>query len=150
MKDYILIQEADFQKARNRIKQAQKEGKTIVFSGDDEMNRKVLEKEKINILLIKLGKRKDRLKQRNSGLNHVLAKLAQKKGVSIGMDFDEFINADKKEKTKILARLIQNIKLCNKNRLKMIFVSEKYEKDRHDLRALGLVLGMPTWMAKDL
>mgnify|MGYP001617278900 CR=1 FL=1 len=150
MKDYILIQEADFQKARNRIKQAQKEGKAVVFSGDDEMNRKVLEKENVNILLIKLGKRKDRLKQRNSGLNHVLAKLAQKKGVSIGMDFDEFINADKKEKTKILARLIQNIKLCNKNRLKMIFVSEKYEKDRHDLRALGLVLGMPTWMTKDL
>ncbi len=150
MKDYILIQEADFQKARNRIKQAQKEGKAVVFSGDDEMNRKVLEKENVNILLIKLGKRKDRLKQRNSGLNHILAKLAQKKGVAIGMDLDEFMNADKKEKAKILARLIQNIKLCNKNRLKMIFVSEKYEKDRHDLRALGLVLGMPTWMTKDL
>ena len=148
MNNYIIISEEDFQKARNRIKEAKKQGKTVVFLGNDEMNRKILEKESIGILLLRLGKRKDKLKQRNSGFNQVLAKLAQKKDVVIGIDLDEIIGSDKKERAKIIARLMQNIKLCNKNKLKMKFISHNYTKDSHDLKSLGLVLGMPTWVTK--
>ena len=150
MENYIIISETDFQKARNRIKEAHKEGKTVAFTGSDEMNRKILEKEKIDVLLIKLGKRKDRIKQRDSGFNHVLAKLAQKKGVALGINLDEIIGSDKKEKTKIIARLKQNIEICKKNKLKMTFLSEKHQKDKYDLVALELVLGMPTSMTKEL
>ena len=115
------------------------------------MNRKVLEKEKIDTLLIKIAGRKDKLKQRNSGFNHVLAKLAGKKEVTIGIDLDEILHVqDKKEKSKILARLRQNIGICGKNKLKMAFISEKHEKDKYDLRALGSVLGMPTSMTSQL
>jgi ribonuclease P/MRP protein subunit RPP1 len=150
MENTIIISQEDFQKARNEMKKARENGKKIIFSGSDEIARKVLEKEKIDVLLIKLGERKDRIKQRNSGFNQVLAKLAQKKDVAIGISLDEIINADKKEKTKILARLVQNIKLCRKNKLKMIFITNKHQKDIYDLRALGLVLGMPTWMTSML
>lgn len=148
MKDYIIISEEDFQKARNEIRK--NSGKKIIFSGSDEMNRKVLEKEKINVLLIKLGQRKDRIKQRNSGFNQVLAKLAQKKEVAIGISLDEIINSDTEEKTKILARLRQNVDICKKNKLNMTFLSERHQKDKYDLKALGLVLGMPTWMTSML
>ncbi|MEX2017593.1 MAG: RNase P subunit p30 family protein [Candidatus Pacearchaeota archaeon] len=144
--NYTIISETDFQKARNEIKKARETGKKIVFSGDDELNRKVLEKEKIDILLVKLVKRKDRLKQRDSGFNQVLAKLAQKGKVAIGINLDEIIKADKKEKAKIIARLVQNVKLCNKNKLKMKFISSDNSKDIYDLVSLGSVLGMPTWM----
>jgi len=150
MENSIIITESDFQEARNAIKKAREEGKKIIFSGSDEMNRKVLEKEKIDILLIKLSDKKDRIKQRNSGFNHVLAKLAQKKDVIIGINLDEIMDADKKEKVKIFARLMQNVKLCRKNKLKMIFISNKHQKDIYDLKALGLVLGMPTWMTSKL
>jgi len=150
MNNYSIISESDFQKARNKIRKSRKDGKNIIFSGNDEMNRKILEKEKINILLIKLSGRKDRIKQRNSGFNQVLAKLSQKNNVAVGIDLDEIINSSKQEKTKIIARLIQNIKLCKKNKLKMIFLSEKYSKDIYDLKALGLVLGMPTSMTSEL
>ena len=146
--DYIVISEEDFQKARNEIRK--NSGKKIIFSGSDEMNRKVLEKEKIDVLLIKLGGRKDRIKQRDSGFNQVLAKLAQKKEVAIGIFLDEIINSDRKEKTKILARLRQNVGICKKNKLKMTFISERHQKDKYDLKALGLVLGMPTWMTSTL
>lgn len=146
-----LIQEKSFEKARKEIKK--NKGKLILFSSNnDELNRKILEKENINVLLLSQATRKDRLKQRNSGLNQVLAKLAKEKNVTIGINFDEIINSDKKTKEEILARIKQNIRICNKNKLKMRFVSleDKNQRDLYDLKALGSVLGMPTWMTKSL
>jgi RNase P/RNase MRP subunit p30 len=150
MKDYIIISEPDFQKARNLIRKNRQDGRKIIFSGTDEMNRKVLEKEKIDVLLVKLKGRKDKIKQRDSGFNQVLAKLAKKKDVAIGIDLDEIINPEKKEMAKIIARLMQNVNLCKKEKLKMIFIGNKYQKNAYDLKALGLILGMPTWMTKEL
>ncbi|HEB47063.1 MAG TPA: hypothetical protein ENI22_01180 [Candidatus Pacearchaeota archaeon] len=148
MEKFVLIQEDNFQKIREKIRENR--GKKVIFSSDnDELNKKVLEKENINVLLLTLSRRKDRLKQRDSGFNQVLARLAKKKNVVIGINFNEFINSKAEEKSKILARVRQNIKLCNKNKLKMKFIS-KEKKDSYDLKSLGLVLGMPTWMTRDL
>ena len=146
----LLIYESNFDKARKKIREGKKSGKRIIFSGnDDELNRKILEKEDIDILLPSLRGRKDRMKQRDSGFNHVLAKIAKKKNIIIGIDFREILQAGFKEKSDLLGRVRQNIKLANKNKLKMTFILEK-EKDIHDMKALGLVLGMPTSMTKNL
>tara|TARA_Y100000296_G_scaffold86946_1_gene128822 strand:+ start:4560 stop:5006 length:447 start_codon:yes stop_codon:yes gene_type:complete len=148
MENSILIQEKTFEKARKEIRK--NNNKIIIFSSnDDDLNRKVLEKEKVNILLLNQLERKDFMKQRNSGLNQVLAKIAKKKNVIIGIDFDEIISSDSKKKSEILARIRQNIKLCNKNKLKMKFVFTN-KRNIHDLKSLGLVLGMPTSMTKFL
>jgi RNase P/RNase MRP subunit p30 len=171
--EYILITETDFNKIRLSIKKNQ-DKKIIFSSNDDELDRKVLEKEKINVLLLNQAGRKDFQKQRNSGFNQVLAKAAKKKDVAIGINLDEIINSNgkvriesehsssdkscgyslhsQKEKARILARVQQNIKLCNKNKVNMKFIAqeEKNERNIHDLKALGLVLGMPTWMTKEL
>lgn len=145
----MIIQETDFDRARKKIKE--NEGKEIIFSSnDDELNRKILEKENINILLLNQSERKDKLKQRNSGLNHVLAKIAKKKNITIGINLDEIISSKSIQKSKILARIIQNIKICNKDELKMQFIFEKNSRNLHDLKSLGLVLGMPTFMTKSL
>lgn len=141
-----MITAKDFNEARKKIREEKNE---IVFtSDDDDLNRKVLEKEKINILLINQKNRKDFQKQRNSGLNHVLGKIAKKNNVKIGINLDEIINSEPKQKAKILSRIKQNIKICNKNKLKMKFIAQEKSNERNiqDLRALGLVLGMPTWM----
>lgn len=149
MKNTILIQETDFNKIRKKIKDNQ--GKRIIFSSNNDLlNRKVLEKEKINILLINQKERKDKLKQRDSGFNQVLAKLAKKNNVEIGINLDEIIESKGKNKRETLARIKQNIKLCNKTKLKMKFISQKHQRDIYDLKALGLILGMPTWMTKEL
>lgn len=146
--EQILIQENNFDKARKLIKQNL--GKGIIFSSDDdELNRKVLEKEKIDILLLNQLGRKDFQKQRNSGLNHIMAKLAKKNNVIIGINLDEIISSEDKQKALILARVSQNVKICNKNKLKMKFLG-KQKKNIFDLKALGLILGMPTNMIKDL
>ena len=145
----VIISENNFEKARKAIRAAK--GKEIIFfSSDDELNRKILEKEKIDILLLNLAGRKDRMKQRDSGLNQILAKLAKKNSVSIGINLDEIITAKTpKEKAKILARIRQNVALCAKNKVKMKFVG-KSKKDAYDLKTLGLSLGMPTWMTKSV
>jgi RNase P/RNase MRP subunit p30 len=138
-----IIQENTFEKSRKAIRKAKP---PIIFtSNNDELNRKVLEKEKIDILLINLKARKDWQKQRNSGLDNPMAKAAKKANVAIAINLDELTKASGKEKPEILARIQQNIKLCNKNKLKMTFIPSK---DSYDLKALGLVLGMPTWMFK--
>ena len=150
MKNSILIQEKTFEKARNEIRK-NLDKKVIFSSNDDNLNRKILEKEKVDIFVPLLADRKDFQKQRNSGFNHVLAKIAKKNNIIIGINLDEIINSNLKEKAKVLARVRQNIKLCNKNKLKMRFVfSDKNKRDIHDLKALGLILGMPTWMTKSL
>lgn len=151
MKKSILIQENSFDKARNEIRKNKE--KIIIFSSDqDELNRKILEKEQIDVLLINQKSRRDYQKQRNSGFNQVFAKLAKKNNVTIGINLDEIIESKNDKKREILARVGQNIKLCNKNRVKMKFIAQKKknERDIYDLKALGLVLGMPTWMTSNL
>ena len=149
MEGKILIQEDDFDKARKLIHE--NSGKRIIFSSEDEeTSRKVLEKEDIETLLLNQSGRKDYQKQRNSGFNHVIAKLAKKKGIVIGINLDELIKSSEKEKAAIIARVRQNIRICNKNKLKMKFIYKNQKRNLHDLIALGLVLGMPTDMASNL
>lgn len=144
----IIEGKGEYTQLRKNILSAKKP--VVFFSEDDELNRKVLEKENIDILLLKMKVRKDFMKQRNSGFNQVLAKVAKKKNVVIGIDLDEIVDADEKEKSMILARIKQNVRLCNKNKLKMKFISQKNKKNIYDLKSLGLVLGMPTWMTSNL
>jgi RNase P/RNase MRP subunit p30 len=149
--EQILIHEDNFDKARKLIKE-NKDRKIIFSSDDDELNRKILDKENINVLLLNQANRKDFQKQKNSGLNQVLAKMAKKKNIAIGVNLDEIIKSEGKEKAKILARISQNIKICNKNSLKMeiIALDKKNDRNVYDLKALNLVLGMPTNMIKEL
>lgn len=136
-----------FESARKKIRELG--GKVIFSSDDDELNRKILEKEKIAVLLINQKNKKDFQKQRNSGFNHVLAKLAKKNNVTIGINLDELIDTSFGQRVQILARIRQNIKICNKNKLNMSFISQKHGRNIYDLKSLGLALGMPTWMIKE-
>jgi RNase P/RNase MRP subunit p30 len=145
-----LLTETNFSKLRDKIKKEKSENKLIIYSSeDDELNRKVIEKLQINVLLINQKNRRDFQKQRNSGFNQVMAKIAKKQNLIIGINFDEIVEeANLKEKAEILARIKQNIFLCNKDKVKMSFVIQKEKNLRniYDLKSLGLVLGMPTWM----
>ena len=151
----ILLTQKDFNKLKNEVKKARESNnKTIIFSSeDDELNRKVIEKLEIDILLLNLSNRKDFQKQRDSGFNQVLAKAMKKADIQLGINLDEIVEeTNPKKKAEILARIKQNILLCNKNKVKMKFIAknEKNNRNIYDLKALGIVLGMPTWMTKEL
>lgn len=135
----IILSEANFSRLREIVKK--NSDKEIVFtSNDDDLNRKVIEKLPIQILLIPLEERKDYMKQRNSGFNEVMARVMKEKGIKLGLNLDEII--DSKNKERILARLKQNIFLCNKFKIKVIFLEGKYKRNFHELKSLLLVLGL--------
>jgi RNase P/RNase MRP subunit p30 len=145
-----IFREIDFNKLREKVKNNSNK-EIIVYSSDEEMSRKILEKLDISVLVVSVKDRKDFSKQRDSGLNHVLCEIARKRGVVIGIDFDEIVKSFGKVRADILGRVMQNIRLCNKKKVFMRFVSVSgIKRDKYDLKSLGLVLGMPTWRTKGL
>jgi RNase P/RNase MRP subunit p30 len=129
----MIISITNIQEIKNqtqRAKKANPEEIIVIKAGDEEFNRKVLEIKEVNILLgPELHDRKDKLKQRDSGLNEFLCKLAAKNNIKIGINFQEIISLPKIQKAKILARIIQNIKLCKRTKTDIIIWPEnKYKK----------------------
>lgn len=147
MEKIYLIDVENYEKARNLILNYFKKGKVVVKAKNDEFNRKVLENEKVDVLFsVEGGKRKDKLKQKDSGLNQVLCKIANKNKVAIGIDFNNFLEKDDFKFSIFLGRLQQNIKLCNKYKIKMILVNAS--KENRLIYSLLISLGMSTSMAK--
>lgn len=142
----MIINTQNLEEAKKQIKNAK--SPIIVKAQNNEFNRKILEYGKFNILLsLETSKEnKDTLKSLDSGLNHVLAKIASKNNISIGIDLNEIRNLDKKEKALRLARIKQNIEICKKVRTKIIFLNSK---DKKDSLSLMLSLGASTQQAQN-
>lgn len=129
----MILQTSNLNEIRNQIQKAKRlniDETIIVKAGDEEFNRKVLEIKGVNILLSpELHDRKDKLKQRDSGLNEFLCKLAAKNNIKIAIDIEKIQKLDKKTKAKTLARIIQNIQLCKRTKTTVILWPEnKYKK----------------------
>ena len=125
----MLIDSANMEDVKKRIRNA-KEKPVIIKARDDEFNRLVLEYGKFDVLLcVESGRRKDKLKQLDSGLNEVLASIAAKNNVAIGFDLVELAGLEKMEKAVRLARIKQNITLCRKAgaRLALVNCADKIE-----------------------
>ena len=92
---------------------------------------------------IELIHKKEHYHYRRGGLDHVLAKIAHDKGKIIGFSFSDVLNA--KDASKILGRLMQNIKLCRKFKVTTLFstfaTSNNDIRSVHDLNALFDILG---------
>jgi ribonuclease P/MRP protein subunit RPP1 len=139
----MIINTSNINEARKEIVTAKKKNEIIIVKAqDEEFNRKILEINDVNILLSpEIHLRKDKLKQRDSGLNEVLCKLASKNNIAIGIDLSELTNKSKKEKAVILSRLKQNISLCKKAKAKIKILNIK-EYNKREIASLLLVLGM--------
>jgi len=145
-----IIKEMSYSKIKDSIKGAlEKNLVPIVISADDELTRKLFEKEENITVAITLKNRKDKLYYRDSGFDEVMANFAGKNNNSLGIIFDELLEAEKLEKAKILARIKQNMKIAKKRKVKIRFIFVKSNKKNSlDLYFLGLILGMDTKTAK--
>jgi len=118
---------------------------------DADFNRRALENKTTKALILnhKITKY-DKLYQRDSGLNHVLCKIAKKNNIEFQLDINELTNSrlEKKEKAKILSRWIQNLRLFKKfkNKVKVIGINKDNKKE---VQSLLIVLGLPTKQVKD-
>ena len=129
-------------------------GKIALVGGDDAFNRRAIETLKINYLVSpERGFKKDSLKQRDSGINHVAAKLAKEKNVSIVVDFSEVARLKGKGKALRLEKIIQNIKICRKAGCKIkianFATNGKEVVDEKARMSFGISLGMSSCQSAD-
>lgn len=118
----------ELRKQIQKIKKQKPEEKIIVKAQDEEFNRKALENANIDILLSpEIHNRKDYLKQRDSGLNEHLMKLAKKNNIKIAINIPEIASLPTLQKARILSRISQNIRLAKKIKAKIrLYPEEKY------------------------
>jgi len=135
-----IINTPNINEARKQIQKLKKEGKKIIVQAqDNKFNRKILENKDVDILLSpEFHNRKNYVKQRDSGLNEILCKLAKQNNIKICIDLDKIKNLDKKQKAIVLARIIQNIKLCKRTKTKITFAPDLKKQDALSLmQSLG-------------
>jgi ribonuclease P/MRP protein subunit RPP1 len=126
-----MITITDLNQARKEIQKLKKENKeVIVRAQDDNFNRKTLENSDVDMIIgLEMHGKKDYMKQRNSGLNEVLCKLAKKNNIKIGIDINKISKLNKIEKAKVLARVQQNIRLCKKTKTKIVLLGNLSKQD---------------------
>jgi len=129
-----------------KLKQEKPKTEVIVKAQSQEFNRKILENKDVDILLSpEIHSRKDKLKEKDSGLNEILCRIAKKNNIKIGIDIKEIKKKKGKERALLLARIMQNIMLCKKAGIEFILLG-KY--DKKDAFSFLLTLGASTSQAK--
>lgn len=132
-----------------------KEKRVIAFvGGDDLVNRRAVESLKIDYLVSPERDAKfDNLKQRDSGLNHVVAKMAGEKGVGIVVDMGEVSLLEGKKKARRIAKILQNVKVCRRAGCEVLIAS--FGKDKKNVfdelgrKSFGVSLGMSSSEVRD-
>jgi RNase P/RNase MRP subunit p30 len=127
----ILIKNQSVDMMRRIIDKSQNFFKEIIVLGmNDEINRACLEHKKTTALASpEYNRKKDYNNYRNSGLNQVLCKIAKQNNKTIIENFSD-LNTAKKSKALILGRMLQNVRLCKKYKVKFILtnVTNKVEE----------------------
>jgi RNase P/RNase MRP subunit p30 len=141
--------------ARRIIDSLKGSGKIIALSGgDDSFNRRAIETLKIDYLVSPEGNfKRNTLKQRDSGINHVVAKEAKLKKISFIIDISEIRNLGKIEKSLRLESLIQNIKICKRadSSIKMANLSKNKNILMGEMsrKSFGMSLGMSSEQSRE-
>ncbi|MBT4166095.1 hypothetical protein HOE04_03595 [archaeon] len=111
-----MITSKNLNEVRKEIVKLKADGEDVVVRAQgDDFNRKIFENKDVDVVFgLEMHSRRDYMKQRDSGLNEVLCKLAKKNGIKIEIDLKEIVGLGVVEKAKALARVRQNIRLCRR------------------------------------
>ena len=145
---------ADENECRKIVESLKNSGKKIAIKARDEVfNRRVLETLNFDYLVsLEINKGKDTLKQRSSGLNHVVAKIAAKKNIAIVVSSQDLFNFTGKELSVYISKIIQNIKICRKVdcKIKIASFSDKKSCSCLGKKKLGVSWGMSSQQTKEV
>lgn len=133
----------------NKINKLNK--KVFVAIKSSNKDREVIDKSKVDMIFsFEDAVRRDFIHQRASSLNHILCRLAKEKNVIIGFSLSSILNAG--NKSVVLGRMVQNIKLCRKFKVKTVIASFAQKpldmRSNHDMISLFKSLGSenPTFL----
>lgn len=138
---------------QKNIKNVYKKSDMIAIKSS-EKDRIFVESGKINLIygFEEVAKR-DYLHQRASGLNHVMCDLLKKSNISVGFSYGSLLSSKNEQAHLHMGRMIQNIRLCQKFKLKTViasFSSDPYSiRSPHDIMSLFSVLGMDSGISKE-
>ncbi len=131
----------------------QRKSTNFIVEGNDKL-RYYLESTPVKIVYsLENRMQKDFIHQKASGLNHILCKIAQEKGKTIGFSFSQILNSNGIEQARIIGRIKQNIILCRKYKTKMFigsFACHPFEmRAVNDLQDFFKVIGMTGMEVKE-
>lgn len=107
----------------------------IVNGGSLDVNRSAVENKNVDILLNPhLVSGRDGFSFRNSGLNQILCKLAAENDVAVGVSLNSLNGGVS------IGRVVQNICLCRKYKVRMLFFS--FASDRTEMRGVVDILSL--------
>ncbi len=126
----------------------------FVIAQSSETDRALIEQRKANMIFgFEEHGKKDKMHQRSSGLNQVLAQLMHDKGIAYGINFNTILKSSPSARSQLDGRIMQNIKLMRKYKLKTVLASlaaSPFEmRSPHDLASFAVSLGMHPKEAKD-
>ncbi len=117
----------------------------LVHGGDLEVNRAAVETPEVDILLHPENKEQGQESRYDSGLDHVMVKLAKKNNVHIEFSLNDVIYTSKKTRASILKSLLQNTKLVRKYNAPFVITSGAWSawnmRAASDLLSFGKYLG---------
>jgi len=145
--------EAGFIVSHKNIDKALKHSRLVVAKSSDS-DRILVESKKISIIYgFEESHRKDYMHQRASGLNHIICELAGKNNVAVGFSYSSLFNKKPETSSLIMGRMMQNIALCRKYKVKTAiasFAPSPYElRAPHDIASMFAVLGMDRKKVKE-
>lgn len=122
------------------------------FCKTDKDVRKAAESKHVDLLIgLEEVEVKDSLHNRNSGMNEVICKLANKNNIAIAFSFSKILHS--KVKPLLLGRMMQNVGLCRKYKVRMLiasFAETKWDlRSYNELFSFGITLGMTPKEVKD-
>ena len=128
----------------NKVKSKLKNEKVFVAVRSSDNDREVIKQAKADMVFsFEDNVKKDFIHHRASGLNQVLCRLANENDVIIGFSLSSILNAE--NKSLVLGRIMQNISLCRKFKVKTAiasFAQKPFEmRSIHDISSLFEVLG---------
>ena len=120
-----MITTNNLNEARKQIQELKKKNeKVVVLAHDEKFNRKIFESKDVDMVCELEFHGKDKIKQRDSGLNEILCKLAKENNIEIGINLNKIKSLEKTEKAVVLARIIQNINLCKRVGCKLTVIGD--------------------------
>jgi ribonuclease P/MRP protein subunit RPP1 len=119
----------------------------LVHGGDIDFNREAVETKEVDILTHPEHGRYD------SGLNHVMAKLARQNSVAIEINFNEILSSSKKTRSRVMANMRDNVALAKKYKMPIVACSGAKShwgmRDPMVMSSVAELLGLPMGAAKD-
>ncbi len=126
----------------------------LVGGGDEIVNRKASECWEVDILSHpERNQSKDFMHQRNSGIDHVMARFMRERGIAIEINLSEVLNSSRILRARILGRMRQNVILARRYKTPMVLTSGTRDmwglRAPGELMAFGRCLGMTDLEAKN-